>query len=1648
LSHCFQVIQKNMRHTGKGFKRAIAALLSIALVLPGSWALPSDKASAQIVDGKFAGASIVAFPGAEGGGAYTSGGRGGDVYIVTNLEDYNDGEAPIEGSLRAGILSTPKEGRTIVFHVSGTIELKRSLRFDNIKNLTIAGQTAPGNGITIAGWDTNISNSENIIIRYMTFRPGATNVFNGSDSMDALWGRDNNYFIIDHSSFSWNTDETLSTYRGENGTIQWSIISESLTLSGHSKGRHGYGGIAGGDKTTFHHNLYVSHTSRNPRIGGGYAGAADSNHVAVLQMSNNVIYNWGFNGTYGGGYNYTNFMNNIEIAGPGTRENVKDRVIDAGEVGKLGGFYISGNNINGKMTGLLDESSEHVKFSGDASGDNKTSIVAEPYLSADSTGANHGMTNQAFDDYLQNGIKEANPQLLTAILQQAGATYPRRDAIDARIVTEVEKGLGRFINTEHEVGGYVSPFGAIEEQRTADFDTNLNGIADAWEKEKGIWDNEDAFKTATDSGYTWLELYINGIVENGHIAENPDAEIVSPANNAQLVLGEDIPVEIKASSEFGHEIAKVAVYNSSQYLGDAVRNGDKYIYTIKGLQDASYFISARVTDSKGNATQTTASHIHVNTNSGTLAAGGWTSADIGAPDIQGTASVTNGVFTVKGNGKLGTSEGSMEQSEEHDAAKDDFHFVYKEFTGDMEFTARLDEIGSADNHAFTGLMVRDDLTDHSATAALGLSWVKISNAYPWSVYLAGRDKQGEGFDEMTETLDSASAAQAAGIQLLPDIAFKLNGKEQPYWLKLGRKGDTFYAYGSADGTKWTPIGERTIAMKDSVYVGFAVDSNDVANELEQLNYAKFSNVSLKKDFKPISEEDNIPPVVKVDGLTEIDPDNSLTIADENNKMIFQQTATSGKMTKSATSPADKVSYMVFPKSNTPATMEMDVTITSKTSTSNDMGLFVGAFYKGDDGVELFNSLGFRNGTAGQSLTGIWNKTGAGYPAGNGSSESNNGSTNTKPSYLLGETYHVIFEKKADGYVVHYTGVDEKGAALDLKKVFKASEAILSTADYLDKEVRLGFAIIGVTAEIQNLLLKDEWGRIMYSQNPVVESPKAIRILGSDTLQTGKTDATVTEAVYDDRSEAILSGVVYSSSREEIAEISSTGVVTARSPGSTVIQATYGDLSDSYQLTVINPVVSVRLAVSQTALEVGDRAQSNVQVVYADDSSSAITEGVTFTSSDSNVASVNSQGVIYANRAGEATITATFSSLEASVKVTVTEDDDEGSSSTGGGSGGPAPLPGKSEELKKLEEQLNSGNTVIELGEGDQKLELPGTIVELLKDEPTLTFKTGQMNVEIPSSVLKGLLELIPADQRTGSTISFGAKPVSDSEMESTLHSLEGRLNASIVAAGDVLDFDLSVTTADGKTSKLSSFSEPITLTFQVNSSADKRLVGVYYIDDSGNLDYIGGDWVNGALSVEVSHFSKYAALEYRKEFADVSVNHWAADTIQILAAKHLLEGVSENEYAPARNVTRAEFTALLVRLLGLTQEAEMTFKDVRNEDWFAKDVSKAVKAGIVNGMSDEAFAPQANITRQEMASMIVRAHEFAIGKGSAAGNQSKFVDLERSADWAKDAVGKAYTLGLIQGRTDSTFEPLETMNRAESAQVVYNLLQIIAKQPK
>ena len=243
---------------------------SASLVCASLLALPSSGYAAEAP-------SVPSFPGAEGYGAQTRGGRGGKVIAVTNLNDSGP------GSLREAC--TSKGPRIVVFRVSGTIALKSSLKISN-PYITIAGQTAPGDGICLKDYPLSI-NADEVIIRYLRVRVGNAS---GIDH-DAVGGRGQKNLIVDHVSASWSIDETMSIYHCENLTVQWCMITESLYNAGHIKGAHGFGGIWGGNYNSYHHNLLAHHTSRNPRFASA-SGSSD--------YRNNVLYNWGYNSAYGG----------------------------------------------------------------------------------------------------------------------------------------------------------------------------------------------------------------------------------------------------------------------------------------------------------------------------------------------------------------------------------------------------------------------------------------------------------------------------------------------------------------------------------------------------------------------------------------------------------------------------------------------------------------------------------------------------------------------------------------------------------------------------------------------------------------------------------------------------------------------------------------------------------------------------------------------------------------------------------------------------------------------------------------------------------------------------------------------------------------------------------------------------------------------------------------------------------------------------------------------------------------------------------------------------------------------------------------------------------------------------------------------------
>ena len=280
----------------------------------------------------------LSFPGAEGFGRYTTGGRGGKVLFVTKLTD--DGS---EGTLRYAL--EQKGPRYIVFKTAGTIYLKSPLKIKE-GNVTIAGQTAPGDGITIANYETFVA-ADNVIIRFLRFRMGDKKKFEG----DALGARFIKNLIVDHCSMSWSTDETVSIYVNENTTLQWCVIAESLRNSAHKKGAHGYGGIAGGKFASFHHNIYAHHDSRNPRL-GEYAGSKFA-LTDLTDFRNNVIYNWGHNNVYGGEGMNVNIVNNYFKPGPASLNKTRIVAIDKNEKPETevyniwGKYYINGNVSEG-----------------------------------------------------------------------------------------------------------------------------------------------------------------------------------------------------------------------------------------------------------------------------------------------------------------------------------------------------------------------------------------------------------------------------------------------------------------------------------------------------------------------------------------------------------------------------------------------------------------------------------------------------------------------------------------------------------------------------------------------------------------------------------------------------------------------------------------------------------------------------------------------------------------------------------------------------------------------------------------------------------------------------------------------------------------------------------------------------------------------------------------------------------------------------------------------------------------------------------------------------------------------------------------------------------------------------------------------------
>ncbi|CAH1226815.1 hypothetical protein PAECIP111891_06004 [Paenibacillus allorhizoplanae] len=462
----------------------------------------------------------------------------------------------------------------------------------------------------------------------------------------------------------------------------------------------------------------------------------------------------------------------------------------------------------------------------------------------------------------------------------------------------------------------------------------------------------------------------------------------------------------------------------------------------------------------------------------------------------------------------------------------------------------------------------------------------------------------------------------------------------------------------------------------------------------------------------------------------------------------------------------------------------------------------------------------------------------------------------------------------------------------------------------------------------------------------------------------------------------------------------------------------------------------------TALTVGDTRQLQVLGEYSDDSKKSLT-GVEFTSSNTNIADVTPEGLVTAKSQGEVKITASFGGKTAEVTLNIS------SAPSNEGSGGdtmattPADKPSTTKQIDEVAlTNGKDGKVGIELSSGEREVKLPVNAAELLGSK-TLEIKQGGISIEVPSSLLKALAILIPGGSSEGAQLSLAVNNVEAEAAQKLINQGAASTGAIIKPVSTVYDFTLSALTKDGKTLKLPTFDQPVTLTFHVQDGANIPLSGVYYVSDAGELTYIGGTWENGGLTAKVFHFSKYAVLEYNKSFNDLPAAHWAANAVRELAAKHVVEGITDAAFAPEREVTRAEFSAMLVRALNLSAkgEASLPFSDVPGSAWYSAVVATAYSNGIVSGRGSSTFAPDAPITRQEMAAMVVRAYGVHTGTNAPAADfPVGFDDAAGIAPWAVNFVQSAVGLKLMQGRGEREFAPVGITTRTECAQVLLNLL--------
>ena len=524
------------------------AVLGVGLALAGLGAATSGRAQQ------------LAFPGAEGAGRFVSGGRGRAAAPTTVFEVTSLGDTNVPGTLRYA-LSQPASAapsRTVVFRVCGTIHLTARLSIP--ANTTLAGQTAPGDGICLADRQVQVSGN-NVVVRFVRFRLGdrypqesGLGMTNGNGDEDAFSGLERKNLVVDHCTMSWSEDEAFTFYGAatDSMTLQWNLISEPLNYSYHFETgdtdyeRHGFGGIWGGRRASFHHNLFAHCSNRTPRWNGTRYGAAVGSENCDFR--NNVIYDWGSNNVYGGeGGNY-NLVNNYYKWGPSTSSSARAKTVNpykqtTAPLLPYAQIYMAGNYVDGSPA-----------------------ITAANWKGATMQGGTLADTTQS-KALAPFNIAPLNTQTAAAayaaVLQNVGCVLPVRDAVDQRIVQEVQGRTGSIIDVQ---GGFPArtPYSATQGAwpvlscGPAPADSDHDGMTDAYETANGLNPNNAADRQAVAAnGYTNLENYLNGLV-SVVTGSKPTGAVAEPLRLFPNPAAERLTVEHPRSGSG----ARLVVYNA------------------------------------------------------------------------------------------------------------------------------------------------------------------------------------------------------------------------------------------------------------------------------------------------------------------------------------------------------------------------------------------------------------------------------------------------------------------------------------------------------------------------------------------------------------------------------------------------------------------------------------------------------------------------------------------------------------------------------------------------------------------------------------------------------------------------------------------------------------------------------------------------------------------------------------------------------------------------------------------------------------------------------------------------------------------------------------------------------------------------------